>query len=193
MTIRLADLTIAAFLDPATGRRVARGEGDYAAIATVGRDPAGFFYVLDAWLRRAPPSEQIRALFDLNERWNYCLVGIETNCFQELLLTPIEEERQRRRAAGSRRWQMPVRPVRQAGNKQDRISKLEPMVESGQLRFAADLPEEFWRQLEAFPRARHDDGLDAVEGAVTLLRSFELAAPLPKAPPRRTPRPMQNF
>ena len=187
----LSELTIAGFLDAATGKRSASGQGDYAAIATVGRDNAGHFYVLDVWLKRAAPTEQIRALFDLHERWNYWQMGIEGNCFQELLLLPIEEERRRRREAGSAAWQLPVRAVHHSRKKETRIATLEPLVANGWLQFAADLPQEFWRQFEAFPRGRHDDGIDAVEGAVSLLRTLE--GDVHRAPHRKAPPAMRHF
>ncbi|HBF34314.1 TPA: hypothetical protein DDW35_07095, partial [Candidatus Sumerlaeota bacterium] len=93
----LSNLLIAGFLDAATGRSASKKQGDYAAIATVGLDPHGYFYVLDLWLKRAAPTQQISALFDLHERWHYNTFGIEANCFQSLLLLPIEEERKRRK------------------------------------------------------------------------------------------------
>ncbi|MFW6303956.1 MAG: hypothetical protein ACOC2L_04975 [Candidatus Sumerlaeota bacterium] len=167
--ITLNDLTIAGFLDAATGRSV-RKQGDFAAVATVGRDASGYLYLLDLWLERAAPSRQVQVLFDLHERWNYALFGLETNCFQQLLLLPIEEERKRRRSAG-RPWQLPLHEVHHSEKKEMRLARLEPLITHGWLRFSRRLPQEFWTQLEGFPRAAHDDGLDALEGAVTLLRN----------------------
>lgn len=188
-TIMTRDLTIAGFLDSATGR--SRG-GDYAAIATVGRDAQGYLYVLDIWMRRAGPTQQIQALFDLHEKWNYWLVGIETNCFQELLLLPIEEERKRRAAARpGTRWQLPIQTVHHTQAKETRIATLEPLIANGWLLFADDLPQEFWHQLEAFPRGRHDDAPDALEGAVKLLRTME--GQVARGKPRATARAARNF
>ncbi len=169
--MRTQDLTIAGFLDAATGGKGRKG-GDFAAVATVGLDTQGYLYVLDVWLQRAAPSRQVAALFDLHERWNYTLFGLETNCFQQLLLLPIEEERRRRRDAG-RAWQLPLHEVHHHENKEMRLARLEPLMAHGWLRFRRDLPQEFWTQLESFPHGAHDDGLDAVEGAVALLRGME--------------------
>ncbi|MBN1865759.1 phage terminase large subunit [Candidatus Sumerlaeota bacterium] len=172
--VSLSDLVVCGFLDSATGRGAKRRTGDFAAIATVGADRAGYFYVLDVWLRRAAPTAQIAAMFDLHARWRYALFGIETNCFQELLLLPIEEERKRRREASGRdstAWQIPIREVHHSQNKETRIATLEPLVTNGWLRFATGLPDPFWAQMESFPHGEHDDALDAIEGAVSLLRS----------------------
>ena len=189
-SIPLSDLTIAGFLDSAVGRGAKTRSGDYAAIATVGIDRAGYLYVLDLWLRRAAPTRQITAMFDLHERWNYTLFGVETNCFQQLLLLPIEEERKRRKDSG-RPWQLPIREVHHSQAKEMRIASLEPLVANGWLRFAADLPDLFWAQIESFPRSEHDDALDALEGAVSLLRSLQVETR--RGPSRRTLKRMASF
>jgi predicted phage terminase large subunit-like protein len=189
-SLPLSHLTIAGFLDSATGRGAHRNQGDYAAIATVGLAPSsGHFYLLDLWLRRAAPTVQIAAIFDLHERWRYAFFGIETNCFQQLLLLPIEEERQRRRALWENAvstspalfpaWQLPIREVHHARPKELRIASLEPLLANGWLRLSTALPDLFWAELENFPHGRHDDGLDALEGALSLLRTQQdLLAPL---------------
>jgi len=171
--LRVVDLTVAGFLDSATGRASRRDKGDYAAIVTCGLDRAGHLYVLDVWLKRASPTRQIAAMFDLHEKWNYALFGLETNCFQQLLLLPIEEERERRKKA-NRPWQLAIREVHHSQNKEMRIATLEPLVANGWLRFAHDLPEPFWAQMQSFPNADHDDALDALEGAASLLRSMQM-------------------
>jgi hypothetical protein len=189
LTLPLSHLTIAGFLDSATGRGAHRNQGDYAAIATVGLAPSGHFYLLDLWLRRAAPTAQIAAIFDLHERWHYALFGIETNCFQQLLLLPLEEERKRRRALWEvavatspslfPTWQLPIREVPHSRPKEVRIASLEPLLANGWLRLSASLPDLFWAELESFPHGQHDDGLDALEGALSLLRAQQdLLAPV---------------
>jgi predicted phage terminase large subunit-like protein len=167
-TIALADLRVVGFLDPAMGG----ADGDFAAVATVGVDAVGYLYVLDVWLERAPPSEQIPRLFELHERWSYRDFGVEANAFQRLLLEPIEAERARRRAAG-RPWMLPVRAVLRRDNKKTRILKLEPLIRSGWVLFADDLSREFINQIADFPKGRHDDGPDALHAAVELAREAQ--------------------
>jgi predicted phage terminase large subunit-like protein len=150
----------------------------------VGLDPSGYLYLLDVWLAKAPPTVQVSQIFNLNNLWHYKVFGIEANCFQSLLLSPIEEERKRRRDT-NHPWQVPIAPVTHHQGKELRIATLEPLLANGWLRQETSLPEEFWQQIEAFPHAEHDDALDALEGAVTLVRSLQT---LPAKPPKRFPR-----
>jgi predicted phage terminase large subunit-like protein len=170
--ISLGDLTIFGFLDSALGgsRGTRRQSGDYAAIATVGRDPHGYLYLLDLWMKRVPPTKQIEQLFELHQRWQYQLVGVETNCFQKLLLLPLEQERERRKQAGER-WDLAVRDVEHKQNKVERIVGIEPAVVNGWILFNRGLLPLFFQQCEEFPCGTHDDALDALEGAVSLSAS----------------------
>jgi len=175
------------FLDSALG-----GAGsDFAAVATVGRDEHGYLYLLDVWMERASPTRQIEKIFDLHELWNYRLFGFEANCFQSLLAAPIEDERRRRRQAG-RPWDLPIEQVTHRENKLRRIASLEILIANGWLLFSRNLSEEFIQQCEQFPRAAHDDGLDAVEAAVALARraATERAT---VAGPKRSTRQMRTF
>lgn len=187
-TPELSKLMVAGFLDAAAGKNARTG--DYAAIATVGLDPAGYFYCLDLWMQRAAPSRQAQAVFDLHERWQYQLFGLETNCFQQLLLLPLEEERKRRRDAG-RPWRLGLQEVHHHQNKEMRIATLEPLIHNGWLRFSRQLPDAFWAQMEQFPQGEHDDGLDALEGAVALLKGLQ--GRHRRGEQRHSARPLKNF
>jgi predicted phage terminase large subunit-like protein len=183
--VALESLSLFGFLDSALGaaKRSSRSASrDFAAIATVGKDRHGYRYVLDLWLKRVPPTEQIRALFDLHQRWGYQRFGIETNCFQQLLLLPLEEERERRKGRGER-WDVPIAEVVHKQNKEGRILSLEPLIANGWILFNRALPEEFFQQCEEFPNGRHDDALDALEGALSLARQNRVNH---AALPRRT-------
>jgi predicted phage terminase large subunit-like protein len=172
--VAMESLRVVGFLDPALGRgsgeRRGRGvAGDFAALAVVGIDPAGGLFLLELWVKRASPTEQIRAAFDMHERWSFAAFGVEGNCFQELLRFPLEAEGKRRRSEG-RPADLPVIMVTHRRNKIERIAALEPLLANGWLAVSDSLPEEFWRELQGFPGADHDDALDAVEGAVALAR-----------------------
>ena len=163
--VSLDQLVRFGFLDSALGGAT----GDFAAVATVGRDEHGYLYLLDVWMERASPSRQIEKIFDLHEWWNYRLFGFEANCFQSLLAQPIEEERRRRREAG-RPWDLPIEQITHRENKMRRIASLETLITNGWLLFSRELSEEFFQQCEQFPRGAHDDGLDALESAVAMAR-----------------------
>jgi predicted phage terminase large subunit-like protein len=153
------------FLDSALGG----ADSDFAAIATVGRDEHGYLYVLDVWMERASPTRQIEKIFDLHELWDYRLFGFEANCFQSLLSQPIGDERRRRLDAG-RAWDLAIQEVTHRENKLRRIAALETLITNGWLLFSRGLSELFIQQCEQFPRGAHDDGLDALEAAVSLAR-----------------------
>ena len=64
---------------------------------------------------------------------------------------------------------LPITEVRAASDKILRIQSLQPDIRNGYLRFCKDQTE-LLRQLEQFPLGRHDDGPDALEGAVRLCK-----------------------
>ncbi len=163
--IGLGELSVYGFLDPAMGG----ARGDYAAAAIVGIDRAGNLYVLDVWLERATPSRQIERIFELHELWSCVQFAVESTCFQQVLLDPIREYCEVLRGLGRGRMaQLSVvgRPAR--GAKTERIARLETKVANGWLLFNASLSRLFLDQLESFPTGRHDDGPDALAGAVAL-------------------------
>lgn len=166
----LTELTVFGFLDSAMGASSRGHKADLAAIATVGIDRYGYCYVLDMWSQRVTPTQQVKRIFELNERWSYRLFGVEANCFQALLLLPIEEERQQLKAAGRNNWRLTVEPVTHKQNKISRIASLEPLITNGWLLFNERLPQQFFQQCRDFPESPHDDALDALEGAVALAR-----------------------
>lgn len=163
--VPVASLQVFGFLDPALGRDPARG--DHAAIAVVARDPAGWLYVLDVWMRRVPVPQQIDAVFDLHRAWGFREFGFEANHFQDVLSHELARRQQARRAAGDA-WRLPLRRVVHREAKAARIDRLQGLVASGILAFASPLPDEFLAQMDDWPHGRHDDGLDALAAAVVL-------------------------
>ena len=70
------------------------------------------------------------------------------------------------------------------------------LVANGWLAFDDSLPEEFWRELQAFPGGDHDDALDALEGAVDLARRYSDARKSLRrinGGPARAPRGLAEF
>jgi predicted phage terminase large subunit-like protein len=172
--ILLSDLTICGFLDSALGGAGKGGRArrsDFAAIVTVGRDRNGYIYILDSWLKKIPPTKQIARIFELHNRFSYLQFGFEGNCFQSLLRLPLEEERERRRNSGEK-WDIPITEVIHKIKKEARIVSLEPMIANGWILFNRALPEEFFREMEDVPNGAHDDGPDALEAAVALVKTL---------------------
>jgi predicted phage terminase large subunit-like protein len=174
---RFDELEVFAFLDSA----MAKTKGsDTAAIAVVGRHKptkaAPSFYVLEVWVKRKPPSVQIEALFDINDRWYPTKVGVEINGFQALLKGDINRIAQERAASGAQNWKIPIYGVTQHQNKLERISKLEPKVSHKWVWFANDLPTEAVDQLTQFPTHKNDDVPDAIEGAIAIAGGRQVKA-----------------
>ncbi len=159
-------LGVAGFLDPS----LAAGEsGDYKAVITVGLDPAEqAFYVLDAYIRRTSLDQLVRAVLTRQARYGYLVFGVEDNLFQRLLLDEFA------RAAAEARVALPLRGVTHRLAKETSLAGLSPLVERGLVRFCPSQGDQsqLIEQLLHFPTPTvHDDGPDALEGAVSLLRS----------------------
>lgn len=172
------------YLDSALGKKSPSRAGDFAAVATVLVLPDGTFLLEHLLARRCGPSGQIKLLFDFHARRPWELLAIEGTGFQELLMLPFEEERKRRHRAG-KRADLPVKLVHPKKQKQVRIAALEPLLQSGLLILSANLDEEFWEELAAWPRGDHDDALDAAAGAVQLARESTGKAAMPPGRPAR--------
>lgn len=168
----LKDLKYYGFLDPALGRATTR-DGDFAAIVTVGRDGSGIFYVVDVWMEKATPSQQIRRAFELHAHYNYVMFGYEANGFQESLGSALRQESRKQHEAG-KGASLPLRPRQHMENKRARICCLEPPIVAGSIRFQNNLPEEFYTQADEFGAPRcHDDGLDALAGCIDMIRELD--------------------
>lgn len=155
------------YCDPSLGKTV---ESDFSAIVTLAReDSTGLLYVLDADLARRHPDAIIRDVLD-KARWlerayggKYTAFGAETNQFQWFLKERLAAE------SAAQGVYLPIMEVRAASDKVLRIQSLQPDIRNGYLRFCRDQTE-LLRQLEQFPLGRHDDGPDALEGAVRLCK-----------------------
>ncbi len=170
--IPLADLEIVGFLDPALGGRGGSKEsGDFAAIATVGKDPRGHFYLLDGWIERATPSRQVEKIFELQAKWNYARFGVETNGFQRVLLDLIQEEGARRRKAGRTPWKINAQGISHDSSKASRIAMIEPCLRNGWMFMDGEIPKAFMDQIRDYPHGEHDDAPDAWASAIRMARN----------------------
>lgn len=158
--IRREDLyNVIAYHDPAMGD----SEGDYAAIVVVGKDRNGYYYVLDAYIGREYPDQQIEAAFNLYRKWQYSRIIVESNGFQMLVRDNYNKRFENEADSPL------VQSSNNSENKIERIATLQPHITNGHLLFNETLPVEFIRQLHHFPSATHDDGPDALNGAVNAL------------------------
>lgn len=168
----LADLQVYGYLDPALGKH--RERGDYAAIATVGRDKNNILYVLGIWMERVSTVSQVQQAFALHNEYNYKLFGFESNGFQETLRRFFVDEESKKADSMAARWKLPLKAVQNSANKYARIAQLEPMILTGGLVFHVNLPQDFYEQADEFGNSRcHDDALDALAGCVELIQGLD--------------------
>ena len=157
---------LAAFADPSAR---AGEHNDCKALITVGLLNLRFF-VLDAFVRKCTLATFAAAIVERSRELHFTYVGIEDNGFQALFVEAVQT------AADEAGVVIPLRPVTHSISKEMRLAGLSPLVELGKILF---LPPEkrdadykrLIEQLTFFPSTTvNDDGPDALEGAVSLLR-----------------------
>jgi predicted phage terminase large subunit-like protein len=167
------EMLIYSALDPSVGEK---NTSDYSAIVTVG-ECNGKIYVLDCDMRRRSPQATAEAALRCYTKWHgqtclsvphqYVCMAIETNVFQVVLKQMIDDMSKKLGVF------IPTVGIRNVSDKVARLSSISPLIESGTISF---LPEqhELIEQLVHFPKASHDDGPDALEMAIRVLRKKNL-------------------
>ncbi|MBX7244627.1 MAG: hypothetical protein K1X53_03960 [Candidatus Sumerlaeaceae bacterium] len=164
--VRMEDLKFHGFLDPASGKS---DKGDFACIVTIGLAQGGAIYVMDVWMDRVGISGQISRACDLHSRYHFLSFGYEANGALGILDEMWRAERTRRNRQGLLA-PPPIVAVNHArSSKEVRIASLQTAIANGDIVFSRHLPEEFLHQADEFPNGAHDDGLDALEGAISLI------------------------
>jgi hypothetical protein len=162
---------VGAFLDPSGKSAEAN---DYKAIVVVGRDnETRLMDVLHAWIRHSTVNEMWSMVWQIDEEFG-CGMGVEINMFEDFLLDSYKAHADR---AGRH-----VRLIkeRHATDKIARIvNRISPLAEFGKLRFVKGHSDQdlLVEQLIYILDANiHDDGPDALEGAVALVEGTGKAA-----------------
>lgn len=156
---------IVAFHDPALGKKPGQHtEPDFAAIVVVGKDLDGYLYALDCYMEKASPAIQIEKALSLQGKWDFDVLYLEENHFQQLMKPLYTQAIEDKGLVDLR-----VVGVHQHQNKYQRISTLEPDISNGYLLFADSIHPRLIDQLTLFPTS-YDDGPDALQGAVSKLR-----------------------
>jgi predicted phage terminase large subunit-like protein len=162
------DLAVTGFFDPSleTG-----ASSDYKAFITVGWDRREMvFYVMDAVIQKTTLEQIMRTIFNRHQQFGYHLVGVEDNLFQRLLLKEFD------RLGVELGQLLPLKGVTHRIAKETRVASLSPLLERGKIRFIRGHSDQelLVEQLLYFPsRTLHDDGPDALEGAVGLARELQ--------------------
>jgi predicted phage terminase large subunit-like protein len=161
------ELVVVGFFDPSleTG-----GNADYKAVITVGYCRQEMvFYVLDAFVQKATLEQTLRTVFNRHRERPFHLLGVEDNLFQRLLLKEFDQ------TARELGIFLPVKGVTHRLAKETRVAVLSPLFERGKIRFIRGHSdqEKLIEQLLYFPsRIVHDDGPDALAGAVELAQTI---------------------
>ncbi|MBV9479596.1 MAG: phage terminase large subunit, partial [Acidobacteria bacterium] len=142
---------------------------DYSACVTIGqleeRGPNGELpglYLLHAWHGRVSFSELKRQAKQFARQFRPDAVVIEDAASGQSLLQELRID-----------TDLPLQPVKVAGDKLVRAAAAEPTISAGRVMVPEGAPwvEEFLREVCAFPAAPHDDFVDSLVHAIVHLRS----------------------
>lgn len=148
------------FWDLAVGKN---NRSDYNAIITLARDRrTGVLYIVDAWAAKCPAHKALEVAVAKIEEYRPKIFGIEVVAMQYDFYRQLREVLAKRGI-----YTVKIKPITPRSKKEDRIEMLEPLIESGFLRFMRH-QRLLLEQLEQFPSADHDDLPDALAGAVDL-------------------------
>jgi predicted phage terminase large subunit-like protein len=150
-------------IDPAIA---ANAMADFSAIVFVGM-ARGKLWV-DCKLARCPPLELVRHAVAMSDRYNPIRIGIESNAFQAVLRPLFDGYCREHRHAP-----LPLSLINNHEKKQVRIQRLDPYLANRQIRMHPHNPDckILVEQLMMFPnKGYHDDGPDALEMAIRLIR-----------------------
>ena len=158
-------------------------KSDFKAIVLVGKN-GNYFDIYKAFCRQCNPLEMVRGHYNLAEEVpenKTCQHWIEANFMQDLHLNKYDDE------AEERGFSIAIRgDKRKKPDKVDRIEDLTAYAERGQLRFnirekhSPDM-QQVRDQFLGFPDDSHDDGPDAVEGAIFKLNKAKEKKSKPRA------------
>lgn len=159
---RPLNLSYYAFWDIATGRT---SRSDYNAIVTVARNNrTGVIYTIDAWAKRCSSHEALNIAVEKIRAYEHRMFAVETIGAGHDMHRQLREKLAVEGLLSKTR----LKPIsHHVAKKEKRIESLEPLAESGFLRFMNN-QRLLFEQLEQFPTGTYDDLPDALAGAVDL-------------------------
>lgn len=156
----LKSMDVFSFWDIAIGKNT---KSDYNAIVTIGRNRVtGAIYVLDAWADKIPMHKVLDVAVQKIRRFKPKIFGVETVQAQYDMYRQLKEILYKEGIYHTR-----LLPHNPRARKEDRIETLEPLVESGFLRFEKG-QRLLLEQLELYPGHDNDDLPDALASAVEI-------------------------
>ena len=147
-------------VDPSMGSSSRKGDPSAIIVGCV--NPNGIIDIIEADIQKRHPDSIMEALFDYHKKFRFEKISIEEVQFQQLFKDQVLKEGTRRKIYP------PVEGVRPINDKTLRISKLQPHIKNGLIRFRKN-QSILLDQLKYFPKASHDDGPDALEMLFNLI------------------------
>lgn len=132
---------------------------DYSAFLVGGMDSKGQLHIVNCIRERLPADEIVETLFTLQKIYNPIVVGIEDTQISKAIGPYLNRSMMER---GIYLNIYPLKPYRQ--DKIQRARSIQARMRSGMVKF--DKQAEWWDEFEdecmSFPRAKHDDCVDAL-------------------------------
>lgn len=171
---QLKTFDIVSFLDPAISKKQ---EADSSAIVTVGIDPkSNLIHILDIKKMKEEPDviidEVFRTVSDFMYKWNSYMFWVEIVAYQKMLALEIQKQMRTRNKF------FVLEEVRPQGEKEARIrSMLQPRYSNMSVIHDKWImnTNELESELLKFPNWKHDDLIDALASAVSLLEWVNLS------------------
>ncbi len=148
-------------VDPSMGKSSHKADPSAIIIGAV-RGAEGYIDIVEADIQKRHPDAIMEALFEYHMQYKFTRLVIEEVQFQELFKDQLIKE------SAKRQIYLPVEGVRPVADKKLRITKLQPHIKNGLIRFRRD-QRLLLDQLRYFPKASHDDGPDALEMLFSLI------------------------
>lgn len=162
-----------AFVDPAIGQNK---HHDFTGIAIISASRGGVWHGRVLSRYRLTPTQIVAKLFDIQEEFKCRAIGIESVAYQEALLYILDEEMRRRNKL------LPVKGIKRSSQtKESRILGLVPRFEWKRM-FLPKGCSDFEDEYTSFPRAKHDDILDALASLEEIVHYPEEEKPAPLGP-----------
>lgn len=154
------------FVDPSIGSE--SNPGDYSAIIFTGLARGQYWVKAD--IKRRTPMQIIEDSVSMYQQFRPMVVGVESNGFQTVLQPLFGMYCQQQGIPP-----IPLAMVNHHEKKKVRIQRIDPYFDSRLIRiFRDEHGETLVEQCQMYPdSAYHDDGPDALEGAIRLLNEWE--------------------
>lgn len=144
-------------VDPAGDPEETKSDPDFNVVLTTGKSLSnGIIYVLGYWRKRCNPSELISEVFKQVRKWHPVKVGVESVQYQASLKYWIKERMRKQNI-----YFLIEGLTHGRRSKNMRIMGLQPLVNSGKLRFRVWMTG-LTNELLSFPLGAHDDLIDAL-------------------------------